>query len=118
MTYKEQIKESKKVLGFINDLKDQEVLEFTYGKGFNGEPNKYTLKCWVHKDGEISHSVWTNFSGMNVGSLSKTRVNCYTYDMMSQRTNYSFKLWEMEITKVNGLNIDTKGYQLTNTDNQ
>ena len=97
MTYKEQIKESKRVLGLINELKDQEVLEFSYGKGFKGEPNVYTLKCWIHDDGEVSYSVWNNYSGMNVSSMSKTRVHCYTYDMMSQRTNYSFKLWEMKV---------------------
>ena len=66
MTYKEQIKESKRVLGLINELKDQEVLEFSYGKGFKGEPNVYTLKCWIHEDGEVSYSVWNNYSGMNV----------------------------------------------------
>ena len=107
MTYKEQIKESKRVLGLIEDLKDKEVLEFSYGRGFKGEPNVYTLKCWIDATGEISYSVWTNVSGMNVGSISKTRVNCYSYDMMSQRTNYSFKLWEMEI-----------GLTVTNTDKQ
>jgi hypothetical protein len=107
MTYKEQIKESKRVLGLIEGLKDQEVLEFSYGKGFRGEPNVYTFKCWIHDDGERTYSIWTNVSGMNVGSLSKTRANCYTYDMMSQRTYYSFKLWEMEI-----------GLTVTNTDKQ
>ena len=107
MTYKEQIKESKRVLGLIEDLKDKEVLEFSYGRGFKGEPNVYSLKCWIDPTGDISYSVWTNFSGMNVGSISKTRVNCYSYDMMSQRTIYSFKLWEMEI-----------GLTVTNTDKQ
>ena len=97
MTYKEQIKESKRVLGLINNLKDKEVLEFSYGKGFRGEPNVYTLKCYIDATEEISYSIWTNVSGMNVGSISKTRVNCYSYDMMSQRTNYSFKLWEMVV---------------------
>jgi hypothetical protein len=97
MTYSEQIKKSKEVLGLIKGLKDQEVLEFSYGKGFKGEPTVYTIKCWIHKDGEVSYSIWTNFSGMNVGKLTSTRANCYTYDMMSQRTNYSFKLWEMKV---------------------
>jgi hypothetical protein len=32
---------------------------------------------------------------MNVDSLGPTTVKCYTYDMMSQRTNYSFPLYEM-----------------------
>ena len=97
MDYKEQIKKSKRVLGLIKDLKDKEVLEFSYGKGWRGEPNVYTIKCYIDAAEDVSYSVWNNFSGMNVGSLSKTRVNCYSYDMMSQRTNYSFKLWEMEV---------------------
>ena len=102
MTYTQQIKESKRVLGLIEGLKDKEVLEFAYGKGFKGEPNKYSLKCYIDATGDISYSVWSYMSGMNVGSLTKTRVHCYSYDMMSQRTNYSFKLWEMET----GLTID------------
>tara|TARA_R110000737_G_scaffold84306_1_gene116779 strand:+ start:593 stop:916 length:324 start_codon:yes stop_codon:yes gene_type:complete len=97
MTYKEQIKGGKVVYDAIKGLKDKEVLEFAYGKGFKGKPIMYTLKCWIDATGEISYSVWTNFSGMNVSSLTKTRVHCYTYDMMSQRTNYSFKLCDMEI---------------------
>jgi hypothetical protein len=97
MDYKEQIKKSKRVLGLIKDLKDKEVLEFSYGKGWRGEPNVYTIKCYIDAAEDVSYSVWNNFSGMNVGSLSKTRVNCYSYDMMSQRTNYSFKLWLMEV---------------------
>tara|TARA_B110000285_G_scaffold62284_1_gene71738 strand:+ start:858 stop:1181 length:324 start_codon:yes stop_codon:yes gene_type:complete len=105
MMYKEQVKESKRVLRLIEDLEDKEVLEFSYGKGFRGEPNVYTLKCYIDAIGDVSYSVWTNYSGMNVGSLSKTRVNCYSYDMMSQRTQYSFKLWEMEVG-VSVTNID------------
>lgn len=102
MTYTQQIKESKRVLGLIEGLKDKEVLEFAYGKGFKGEPNVYSLKCYIYATGEISYSVWNKYSGMNVGSMTKTRLNCYSYDMMTQRTSYSFKLWEMEI----GLTID------------
>jgi hypothetical protein len=102
MTYTQQIKESKRVLGLIEGLKDKEELKFAYGKGFKGELMIYSLKCYIDALGDISYSVWSNYSGMNVGSLTKTRVHCYTYDMMSQRTIYSFKLWEMEI----GLTID------------
>ena len=47
MTYTQQIKESKRVLGLIEGLKDKEVLEFAYGKGFKGEPNVYELKCYI-----------------------------------------------------------------------
>jgi hypothetical protein len=102
MTYTQQIKESKRVLGLIEALEDNEALEFAYGIGFKGVANVYSLKCYIDALGDKSYSVWSNYSGMNVGSLTNTRVHCYTYDMMSQRTVYSFKLWEMEI----GLTID------------
>ena len=54
-----------------------------------------TNRVYKDKDGKSSYSIWNSFSGMNVDSLGPTMVKCYTYDMMSQRTNYSFPLYEM-----------------------
>jgi len=45
----------------------------------------------------MSYSIWNNYSGMNISSLGPTTAKAYTYDMMSQRTNYSFPLYEMTI---------------------
>ena len=45
----------------------------------------------------MSYSIWSSFSGMNIDSIGKTTMKAYTYDMMSQRTNYNFPLYEIEI---------------------
>ena len=47
----------------------------------------------------MSYSIWSTFSGMNIDSLGRTTIKAYTYDMMSQRTSYTFPLYEMEIVK-------------------
>ena len=95
MVYSDKVKGSRVILDIIKSMKDEESISFTYGKGWKGEPNVYKINCYVDKDGKSSYSIWNNFSGMNVGSLGPTMVKCYTYDMMSQRTNYSFPLYEM-----------------------
>ena len=97
MKYSDKVKASRVMLDIINSMVNEESISFTYGKGFKGEPNKYTLKCWINKKGVSSYSIWNNFSGMNVSSLGTTMIKCYTYDMMSQRTNYSFPLYKMEL---------------------
>ena len=98
MTYSDKVKQSKKVLDAIKALKDNEVLEVTYGKGYKGDPNVYTIKAYSGTcKGEMSYAIWNNWSGMNIDSLTNTQAKAYTYDMMSQRTNYNFPLYEMEI---------------------
>ena len=96
MKYSDKVKSSKVMLDIIKSMNDEESISFTYGKGYKGEPNVYKIKCYQDTvNGKKSYSIWTNFSGMNVDSLGPTMVKCYTYDMMSQRTNYSFPLYEM-----------------------
>ena len=98
MKYSDKVKSSKVMLDIINSMSDEESINFTYGKGYKGEPNVYRLKCYIDNDnGKRSYSIWTNFNGMNVDSLTPTMVKCYTYDMMTQRTNYSFPLNEMTL---------------------
>ena len=36
--------------------------------------------------GEMSYSIWSTFSGMNISSLGPTTAKAYTFDMMSQKT--------------------------------
>jgi len=97
MTYSDKVKKSKKVLEAIKALKDNEVLEVTYGKGYKGEPNVYSIKAYSGYKGEMSYSIWNNWTGMNIDSLTNTQAKAYTYDMMSQRTTYNFPLYEMEM---------------------
>ena len=97
MTYSEKIKAGSYIYNALLGLNDKERLKVTYGIGFKGKKNKYEVKCWIDTNGNRSYSIWSHFSGMNVDSLSKTTMKCYTYDMMSQRTNYSFQLYSMEL---------------------
>ena len=95
MVYSDKVKASRVMLDIIKSMNDEETIKFTYGKGWKGEPNVYRVHCYKDKEGKSSYSIWNSFSGMNVDSLGPTTVKCYTYDMMSQRTNYSFPLYEM-----------------------
>ena len=103
MTYSEKKQASKKVLDAIKALKDEESLEVIYGKGYRGEPNVYTIRAYSSKSrkgGNMSYSIWSTFSGMNIDSLGPTTIKAYTFDMMSQKTTYTFPLYKMSINVV------------------
>ena len=51
----------------------------------------------------MSYSIWSTFSGMNVESIGPTTVKTYTFDMMSQKTTYTFPLYEMALVEDNPL---------------
>ena len=95
MVYSDKVKASSAFLKIIKSMNDEETIKFTYGKGWKGEPAEYKINCYIDEKGVASYSIWNSFSGMNVDSLGPTMVKCYTYDMMSQRTNYNFPLYEM-----------------------
>ena len=97
MTYSDKVKGSKGLVKAIKALKDNEIVKVIYGKGYTGKPNVYAIKAYASSKGEMSYSIWNNFSVMNISSLGPTTAKAYTYDMMSQRTNYSFPLYEMTI---------------------
>ena len=99
MVYSDKVKGSRVILEVIKSMKDEETIRFTYGTGYKGEPNVFKIHCYKDKKGVSSYSVWNSFSGMNVASMGPTMMKCYTYDMMSQRTNYSFPLYEMLMVK-------------------
>jgi hypothetical protein len=97
MKYSEKLKASKELLTAIQSLEDNEMVKVVYGKGYQGEPNVYAIKAYASSKGVMSYSIWNDFSGMNIESLGPTTAKAYTYDMMSQRTNYTFPLYEMSI---------------------
>ena len=97
MTYSEKRSASKKVLEAINGLKNEEKLKVTYGVGYKGKANVYTVHAYSNRKGEMSYSIWSSFSGMNIESIGPTTVKTYTFDMMSQKTTYTFPLYAMEI---------------------
>jgi len=97
MTYTDKVKGSKRVLSAIQSLKNEEKLKVQYGTGYKGKPNIYTIHAYSGSKGDMSYSIWSSFSGMNIDSLGPTMAKAYTFDMMSQKTSYNFPLYQMEI---------------------
>ena len=43
----------------------------------------------------MSYSIWGPYgSGMNIEKIGRTTMKGYTYDMMSQKTTYTFNLYD------------------------
>lgn len=98
MKYSAKVKDCSAIYNAIMALKEDEVLEFTYGTTYKGEPKVYTIKAYSGYKGEMSYAVHTDvFSGMNISKVGKTSMNAYTYDMMSQKTTYRFQFSKMTI---------------------
>ena len=97
MTYSDKVKESNKVLEAMYGLKDGESIKVSYGRDRNGLPNYYKIRAYTSYNGEMSYSIWGTIHGMNIDKIGKTTMRGYTYDMMSQRTSYTFPLYSMHV---------------------
>jgi hypothetical protein len=97
MAYSDKVKASRVMRDIIKSMKNEERIKVTYGLGYKGKANVYTIHAYASKEGEMSYSIWSSFSGMNVESIGPTMVKTYTFDMMSQKTTYTFPLYEMEL---------------------
>ena len=101
MTYSQKVKASKVLVEAIKALGNDEHIVVSYGKDYNGEPQEYKIKCSIWKHSGPSYSihkndVWT-MDGMNIDSMAMTTMRAYSYDMMGQRTQYTFPLCDMTI---------------------
>ena len=94
MTYSDKVKASKSILDLIKSLGKDESVELSYGKDRNGKPKIYKIRAYSSYDDQLSYSIWNSFSGMNIDKLGKTTMRGYTYDMMSQKTTYTFNLYQ------------------------
>ena len=100
MTYSDKVKQSKELIKSIQSLNNNEQLEVEYGSDRNGKPNTYKIKAyWSEYSKEMSYSIWDTFRGMNIESIGKTTMRGYTYDMMNQRTTYTFPLYSINVIK-------------------
>lgn len=103
MTYSDKVKQSKVLLDAIKALGNDEHIVVSYGTDYNGQPKEYKIRCSIWKHSGPSYSIHKNdvwgLDGMNIDSMAKTTMKAYTYDMMGQRTQYTFPLYEMEIVK-------------------
>ena len=103
MTYSDKVKESKNVLKSIKSLKDGEHIIVSYGIDREGRPNYYKINAYKSYNGEMRYSIHKDtrlsFDGMNIEKIGRTTMKGYTFDMMSQRTTYSFPLYSMYVIK-------------------
>jgi len=101
MTYTDKVKESKKVLEAIQALDNDEFIRVAYGEDREGMPNYYKIRAYSGYRGEMSYSIYKDdrygLDGMNIDSMAKTTMKAYTYDMMGQRTQYTFPLYMMHV---------------------
>jgi hypothetical protein len=101
MTYLDKVKASKGILDAIEALGNDEYIVVSYGTDYNGQPREFKIRCSIYERTGASYSIYRNdgwsLDGMNIDSLTNTQAKAYTYDMMSQRTNYNFPLYEMEL---------------------
>lgn len=101
MTYSDKVKASQIIVNAISALGNDEHIVVSYGTDYDGKPVRYRINCSIYKSGKPSYSihrddVWA-INGMNFSEISKTVAKAYTFDMMNQRTTYTFPLYEMEL---------------------
>ena len=97
MKYLDKVKASKKVIEAITSLPKDGELKVTYGKDRSGQPKEYKIRAYEAYSSEMSYSIWSGIDGMNIESIGRTTMKGYSYDMMSQRTNYTFPLYEFKL---------------------
>ena len=96
ISYSDKIKGSKPIIDLINTLGKDQSLDLVYGKP--GRDNRdFVVKIRAYEDykGDMSYSIWGPYgSGMNIDKIGRTTMKAYTYDMMSQKTTYTFNLYD------------------------
>ena len=97
MKYLDKVKASKKVIEAITSLPKDGELKVTYGKDRSGKPKEYKIRAYEAYSNKMSYSIWSGIDGMNIEKIGRTTMKGYSYDMMSQRTNYTFPLYEFKL---------------------
>ena len=97
MKYLDKVKASKEVIEAITSLPKDGELKVTFGKDRSGQPKEYKIRAYEAYSNKMSYSIWSGIDGMNIESIGRTTMKGYSYDMMSQRTNYTFPLYEFKL---------------------
>ena len=101
MKYSDKIKQSNKLIKAIYSLKDNESIYVTYGKDYNGKPRVFNIKAYESgTDGKMSYSIWDSLRGMNIEKIGRTTMKAYDYNMMTQKTTYTFPLYKMVLQNI------------------
>ena len=103
MNYQEKVKKSKKLLDKVCSLKDKEAILVEFGVDrFSKKPREFRIRAYNNYRGDgVHYSIWEDkgMGGMNIEKVGKTTMKGYTYDMMSQKTTFTFPLYEMKIVE-------------------
>ena len=101
MTYSDKVKASQIIVNAINALGNDEHIVVTYGTDYDNQPKRYRIRCSIYKNSKPSYSIYKDdvwsIDGMNFSEIAKTTAKAYTFDMMNQRSTYTFPLYEMEL---------------------
>ena len=99
--YSEKVNKSKDLRELILSLEDDQSIIVEYGGNRNGKPNQYKLRAYKSDHhNETLYSIWDSIRGMNIKKVGRTTMDAYTYDMMGQKTTYTFPLYNMKYYKV------------------
>ena len=103
MKYSDKLNKSKELLDSIYSLKEGEELTVTYGvERYDNKPREFRIKCYKNYNNDGFHySIWESkgLGGMNIDKIGRTTMKGYTFDMMSQKTTYTFPLYKISIVK-------------------
>ena len=91
LKYSDKVKKASSIRTAILSLKADERIKVSY------KDDVYEIKAYSSYGGDLSYSVWNSFRGMNVSKVGLTSLSLYTYDMMSQKTTYTFSLVDASI---------------------
>tara|TARA_S200002703_G_scaffold99450_1_gene85951 strand:- start:13 stop:333 length:321 start_codon:yes stop_codon:yes gene_type:complete len=101
MKYSEKIQASKEIINAMESMTTEQRLVVEYP--LRGDLKQFRIvkhEPILESDEEYRLSINGQFEGMNIDKVGKTTMNGYTYDLMSQRTSYTFKLYEFNIVEV------------------
>jgi hypothetical protein len=97
MKYLSKVKASKNVIEAITSLPKDGELKVIYGKDRSGKPKEYKIRAYEAYGNKMSYSIWSGIDGMNIDKIGRTTMKGYSYDMMSQKTTYTFLLYEFKL---------------------
>lgn len=103
MKYSEKVKSAAVLVEAIKALKDSEYVVVTFGTDYEGNPKRYRIRCMEYSNPKFENTYsihsdeWWNGDGMNIQEFTATTAKAYTFDLMRQKTTYTFPLYEMKL---------------------
>ena len=97
MKYLDKVKASKEVIEAITSLPKDGELKVIFGKDRSGQPKEFKIRAYEGYGNKMSYSIWSGIDGMNIDKIGRTTMKGYTFDMMSQKTTYTFPIYKFKL---------------------